>query len=152
MGWWWHRKKKTQDGENEASFGLFDGLVSVIGVIVGLMAGPAKLIVRAAVGLAAASTVSMAMGEWLGDAKRSWKRALVMGAATLIGTLLPIGPFLFFSKMTAVITSSVITLGTAAYIAEQRTTTERRLKAYLETYLILIVSIGLTILVTYLTG
>lgn len=93
-----------------AIFGILDGLVSVLGVILGLLATSPHTIVRAAVGLAAASSASMGAGEYLGDANRSVGRAARMAGATLIGTLAPIVPFVLLPKGPAIVAAAALTV------------------------------------------
>ena len=78
----------THDDQAQAIFGSLDGATSAVGVVAAaLIAGDEKTLLAAAVGLAAAATVGMASGEWLSDRGKSFRRALVMGAATLTGSL-----------------------------------------------------------------
>jgi VIT1/CCC1 family predicted Fe2+/Mn2+ transporter len=77
-----------------AVFGLFDGLTSLIGVLLPLWdrSDPAAL-VHTALGLALAEAVGMAAGDWLSDSDEGPAAACVIGAATGLGTLLPTLPY-----------------------------------------------------------
>lgn len=142
-----------EEQASPAVFGVFDGMVSVIGVILGLLAtADTHTILAGAIGLAAASAASMGAGEYLGDVKHSWRNAGIMGFATLVGTLVPIIPFLFLPKVHAVIGASIFTIVAACWIAEKRSKYEPRSKSYLETFVILAIALCVTIVVALLTG
>jgi VIT1/CCC1 family predicted Fe2+/Mn2+ transporter len=77
-----------------AVFGLFDGLTSLIGVLLPLLGrGDAATLIRTALGLALAEAVGMAAGAWLSDSDEGPAVASVIGTATGLGTLLPTIPF-----------------------------------------------------------
>jgi VIT1/CCC1 family predicted Fe2+/Mn2+ transporter len=86
----------TVDDAREAIFGSFDGITSALGVITGLIVAgthSGARILAASLGLAVAATVGMGAGQYLSDEKRSVRLALVMGAATFAGSVLPALPF-----------------------------------------------------------
>ena len=84
-----------------AVFGLADGMMSLLGVVLYLL-GHQALIFPAAVSGAISSAVSMAAGQWLSDPDRGLPAAAVMGAATGAGAVLPAVPFAFTSGTAAV--------------------------------------------------
>lgn len=137
---------------SEAIFGSYDGLISVIGVIVGLLSSSRHTILAGAIGLAVASAVSMGAGEYLGDEGRNYRRAGIMAAATLIGTLVPIIPFLLFAKTTAIVGAAILALILAGWISWVRSKSEPTLRSWIETYSILAISITITFAVTVVTG
>jgi len=141
----------TRDDVAQAIFGSFDGVVSVIGVMVALLARPTPIIVEAAVGLAAASAVGMAAGEYLGDASRNFRRAAVMGVATVVGTMCPVVPFMVLAKDAAIIVAVVLVVVISLAIAHARVQVAAG-RAYAETFGVLFVAAGVTALVSWLTG
>jgi VIT1/CCC1 family predicted Fe2+/Mn2+ transporter len=74
------------------TFGLSDGLVCYLGVVLGLLAHPA-LILPVAIGVGAAETVGMAAGEWLSESKNGFAASLAIGLATGAGAVIPALPF-----------------------------------------------------------
>jgi VIT1/CCC1 family predicted Fe2+/Mn2+ transporter len=141
----------TRDDLSQAIFGSFDGVVSVIGIIVALLARPSPVIVEAAVGLAAASAVGMAAGEYLGDRQRSLRKATVMGTATLIGTICPVVPFILLPKKPAMIVAVILVLAISVVIAQSRAKVAAG-RAYLEPFGVLFGAAAITALVSWLTG
>jgi VIT1/CCC1 family predicted Fe2+/Mn2+ transporter len=141
----------TREDVSEAIFGSFDGVVSVIGVIVALLAGPTAIMVDAAVGLAAASAVGMAAGEYLGDPARSLRKAGVMGLATIVGTLCPVVPFMMLPKRAAIATAVLLVIAISLIIARSRAGGSSA-RAYVETFGVLFLAAGITALVSWLTG
>ena len=87
--------------KSEAIFGAADGLTSALGVVAaGLVTHAAPIAtVTAASALAVAAAVSMGGSEWLADTESAGRgrRAFVMGAATLAGSVAPAIGFLFGS-------------------------------------------------------
>jgi hypothetical protein len=102
-----------------AIFGVFDGLTSLIGVLIGMSRHPA-LILTAAIGLAVAGCVGMAAGEWLSDNDTGLGAAAVIGVATGTGTLLPALPFAALPPVPAAWSCGVITVGLGAAITASR--------------------------------
>jgi VIT1/CCC1 family predicted Fe2+/Mn2+ transporter len=133
----------SRDDLRQAIFGSFDGLTSALGVITGLViAGThtGSRILAAALGLAVAATVGMGAGEYLSDESRSVRRALVMGAATLAGSMLPAVPFALGYGTAQLTASGMLTVAAALAIGHYR--------GYRLTLAILIVVAALTIALT----
>ncbi|MDQ2759907.1 MAG: VIT1/CCC1 transporter family protein [Actinomycetota bacterium] len=131
----------------QAIFGSFDGLTSALGVITGLIVagvhtGPR--ILAAALGLAVAATVGMGAGEYLSDEGRSPRRALVMAAATLSGSILPALPFALGYGAEQLAGSGTLTIAAALVIGHYR--------GYRLTLSILTVVAALTIALTVAVG
>jgi VIT1/CCC1 family predicted Fe2+/Mn2+ transporter len=129
----------------EAIFGSFDGIVSVLGVIAAayVAGSPARTLVIVAAGLAVAAAVSMAGGQFLASAKNVRNpliQAFVMGIATLLGAFVPAIPFLFLPKPTAAICTAIIVLLVTGWIVRIRATTQGTLKAFSQTYGILLIA------------
>jgi VIT1/CCC1 family predicted Fe2+/Mn2+ transporter len=141
----------TREDVSEAIFGSFDGVVSVIGVIVALLAGPTAIMVDAAIGLAAASAVGMAAGEYLGDHTRNLRKAGVMGVATIVGTMCPVVPFIVLPKRPAIVVSVLLVVAISLVIARSRAEGSSA-RAYVETFGVLLFAAGITALVSWLTG
>lgn len=117
-----------------AIFGGFDGATSVVGVLLTLTRHPGQII-PAALGLAVAGGVGMAAGSWLSqDSDAGPREALVIGAATAVGTLLPALPYAVLAGTMAIVCSAVVLvlLGAAITVVRSRDRTLRRAAA--ETY------------------
>jgi VIT1/CCC1 family predicted Fe2+/Mn2+ transporter len=136
--------EKTADRREEI-FGSFDGMTSTLGVIAGLLAtgASASKILAAAIGIAVAATIGMGAGQYLSDGQRNLRLAVVMGLATLVGSVLPAIPFIFGASNACILASIAITLAAAGVIGHYR--------GYLITYSILavvsVVTVALAVLV-----
>lgn len=100
-------------------FGLADGSMSITGVVL-YAAGHSGIVfsVACAGGLSAAA--SMAGGELLSDRKSSWLPVTSMGAATLLGSVIPALPYLFLHGWAAPAVAVVLLLGVAVVVARLR--------------------------------
>lgn len=135
----------TREDLQQAVFGSFDGLTSALGVIAGLVVagthtGPR--ILAGALGLAVAATVGMGAGEYLSDESRNLRLALVMAAATLVGSILPALPFALGYGTGQLIASGMLTVIAALTIGHFR--------GYRLTLTILIVVAAVTVALTAL--
>ena len=136
--------EKAADRREEI-FGSFDGMTSTLGVIAGLLAtgASASKILAAAIGIAVAATIGMGAGQYLSDGQRNLRLAVVMGLATLVGSVLPAIPFIFGASNACILASIAITLAAAGVIGHYR--------GYLITYSILavvsVVTVALAVLV-----
>lgn len=90
-----------------AVFGLADGMMSLLGVVLYLL-GHQNLIFPAALSGGISSALSMAGGEWLSDSENGLGASLVMGLATGAGAVLPATPYAFMTGTPAIGTSVVI--------------------------------------------
>jgi len=90
-----------------AVFGLADGLMSMLGVVLYLM-GHQSLIFPAALSGGISSALSMAGGEWLSDSENGLGASCVMGGATGLGAILPALPYAFWTGPGAVGQSVVV--------------------------------------------
>jgi VIT1/CCC1 family predicted Fe2+/Mn2+ transporter len=118
-----------------AIFGLADGTMSLLGVVLYLLGHPA-LIFPAAVSGGISSSLSMAGGEWLSDSDNGLGASCVMGAATGLGAILPALPYAFTSGVTAITCSITICVLIGAVVALMRPNRSRML-ALAETYAVL---------------
>lgn len=137
-----HHGPLRSDDTREAIFGSFDGMTSTLGVVSGLLATRATRphIVAGTIGIAVAATIGMGAGQYLSDPQHNLRKAAVMAAATLIGSLLPAVPFFFGTSLACVLASIAITLVAGAVIGHYR--------GYLVTYSILFVVSALTIAIS----
>ena len=126
------------DGEKrqEAIFGSFDGTVSIIGFIFGLMlhhSSPSTIAIGG-LGGAIAAGISMGSGE-VEKGDGPWRNrvpiGLVMLAATLVGSLVPVWPFFIFAGSTALTLAAAGSLIVATWIGHQK---HQGIKGYLTAY------------------
>ena len=111
---------KTEQRQ-EAMFGAFDGIVSIIGFIFGLLVhkSPESAIAIGGLGGAVAAGVSMGFGEYEkhdGNWRSSLPVALVMFAASLGGSLVAVWPFFVFSSGVALTVSLIGCMSVATWI------------------------------------
>ena len=78
--------------QRPVTFGLFDGIVCYLGVMLGLLGHPGLIIV-AAIGIGAAEMVGMAAGEWLSESRNGFVPSLAIGVATGAGAVIPAIPY-----------------------------------------------------------
>jgi VIT1/CCC1 family predicted Fe2+/Mn2+ transporter len=81
-------------------FGMFDGLTSLLGVVIPLLNHQHILVFITCFGLAVSSAISMGLGEYLSSDRElpTWirsKRSLYMGIFTGVGCFLPVIPYAF---------------------------------------------------------
>lgn len=77
-----------------AIFGLADGMMSLLGVILYLL-GHQSLIFPVAISGAVSNALSMAGGEFMSDSDNGLAACIVMGISTGIGAIIPAIPFAF---------------------------------------------------------
>jgi VIT1/CCC1 family predicted Fe2+/Mn2+ transporter len=102
-----------------AIFGLSDGLMSMLGVVL-YLAGHPNLVFPAALSGGISSALSMAGGEWLSDSENGLGASLAMGAATGAGAILPALPYAFWRGPLAVAESVVICVLIGVVVAALR--------------------------------
>lgn len=138
-----------------AIFGGFDGATSVVGVLLTLTGHPGQIL-PTALGLAVAGGVGMAAGSWLSaDTKAGPREALVIGAATAAGTLLPALPYLLLAGAVAMACSGLLLGLLGAAITLVRARDRSMIRAVAETYGVLVavcVAVALAALATGATG
>lgn len=131
----------------EAIFGAFDGVVSIIGFIFGLLVhhSPESAIAIGGLGGAIAAGVSMGAGE-IEKGDGPWRQrlpvAFAMFIASLIGGLVPVWPFFIFTRPTAIVVAAIGSLVVAAWIGYQK---HKGLAGYVASYAILIGAAALTL-------
>ena len=116
-------------------FGLADGSMSIVGIVL-YASGHAVLVLPVAVSGGVSAAISMAGGEWLSESKNGPGAAVVMGLATLIGSVLPAVPYAFLHGKAAPAVALVILAGVAVAVARLR---GHRRHPYAETGLVLAV-------------
>ena len=103
-----------------AIFGASDGVVATMALILATMTHGRKVVIAAVIGLFIAEGLGMAASQFLSDPKRNLRQALIMGVATSLTIVVPGVPWTFASGSVAVISSCVIALIFAGFIAYAR--------------------------------
>lgn len=135
-----------------ATFGAFDGGTSALGVLAGLIVAgaPAHQVLVAVGGLAVASAIGMAAGDYLST--RQIRASTVMGGATLVGTVLPALPVVLLPGLAGVVLGAVVMLALGIGIAEVRSREDGRKRGYATTFVVLVAVSALTVAVSLLLG
>ena len=138
-----HKKHPLSESIREIIFGIEDGAVGCLGVVVGLahaMAAP-HLILLGGFATMFAQSISMSAGtylsvksekEYFGAKKKSYgkayvahknplKSAVLMALAVIIGTSIPISPFFLFTPSTGVLIAIGATLGALFCVGSLKT-------------------------------
>jgi hypothetical protein len=119
-----------------AVFGTFDGITSLLGVLLGLASHPA-LVLTAAIGVGTAEAVGMAAGQWQSDSDDGLGAAAVIGAATGAGCIAPALPYAVLHGTAAAGSSAALILAITAAIGVARADAGRRARAVAQSYAIL---------------
>lgn len=119
-------------------FGASDGLVATMALILATMSHGRKVVLAAAIGLLIAEGFGMAASQYLSDAKRDLRLALIMGVTTSLAIIMPAIPWFFTSGDVAVVASCAIGIVLAGVIAYFR---PGGWKEWVQTYGVLI-SVG----------
>ena len=118
-----------------AVFGLADGLMSMLGVVL-YLSGHQNLVFPAALSGGISAALSMGGSEWLSDSDSGLGASCVMGLATGVGAILPALPYAFTTGPLAVASSVAICVLIGAVVALMRPNRGRAL-AFAETFGIL---------------
>jgi hypothetical protein len=131
--------------KSAAIFGAMDGASSILGVLAGLLVAHASLhvLLIAAAGGALSAGASMGTSSYASD--RRLGVAVVMGLATLFGTLLPAVPVLISSGLPGRLVAGLLILALGVWIAELRAAEDGRARAYRLSAGALVVTCGLSI-------
>jgi VIT1/CCC1 family predicted Fe2+/Mn2+ transporter len=110
---------------SQAIFGLFDGVVSLVGLVFGLIIAHASRhdFILTGLGAAISATVSMSTGEFeaaKGEMRARLSGATAMGIATMIGSLLPIVAFFWLPHGPALGISAALCLAAAAWVGYEK--------------------------------
>ena len=132
---------------SEATFGLWDGTVSIVGFVFALLIhhSPTSSITIGGLGVAIGATVSMGTGAYesaIGPKPARIRNAATMGLATLIGTAIPVAPFFFLGRTPALLLGSAGCIAAAAWISWEK---RAGVKGAVATYAMLLAAIGLTL-------
>jgi len=134
----------------QAVFGVSDGLMSILGVVLFIAARSPALVFPAALMGGVSAAYSMGAGEFLGeDDSPGWAASLVMGAATFAGTVLPAVPYLWCAGWAALAQSCAVCLLVALLVGHLRSWRPHR---YAETTLVIALGVILTFACSLLTG
>lgn len=139
------------DSISKAIFGSFDGMTCVLGVIsAGIIAGDIHALVLTAVGLAIAEGIAMAGGSLLSEVTNvnTVEHSAIIGSAAFVGVILPALPFLFLPRPLALPVSLAIIFMMAVSIAQVRVSADGWWRAYAQTFAILVVAGGASVLIT----
>jgi hypothetical protein len=134
---------------SQAVFGSFDGLVSIIGFVFGLLLGHASphLIAIGGLGGAVSATVSMSCGTYESE-DGAWHRKLgnaaVMACATFVGSMVFVWSFFVFSRDIALGVGGLGALAVATFIGHEKA---QGRPGYLKAYAVLFCAVGLTLAV-----
>lgn len=141
-----------EDSTGQEIFGSFDGLTSVLGVIVSLLGAPLHVLLAGAAGLAASSAVGMGAGQYLADADRSIRKALAMAVSTVVGTLIPVAPYLVLPRVPATVAAGVLCVAFGVAVSVIRSRSCPRKQAFVETFLVLALAAAVAVVVSVCTG
>ena len=133
----------------DAIFGAFDGVVSVVGFLFGLLVHHAsrQMVASGGLGGAIAATVSMSWGIYEaqdGLWHEKLRNAVAMGVSTFLGSFVLVLPFFLFARTTALLVSGGACLAVAGWIGWEK---RRGLRGFLKAYAVLLSAVGLTLLV-----
>ena len=101
-------------------FGLEDGLMTSIGVILGAAHVHRSTIAGIAACVAVTNAMSMGAGTLFEDSENGMREATAMGAAAMVGTLLPALPVVLLPFRVAVWVTALVALGVAGVIGRVR--------------------------------
>lgn len=134
----------------DAIFGLFDGLVSSIGIVaVLIMSGHPGAIIPAIIGGTLAASVGMGAGTWLSTPDRNIGASLITGGSTAAGGISLSLPFALVSSRPA----AFVCAGVAALIGITIGALRKRgRRGYIETGIILAAAAVVTISAGVLLG
>ena len=141
---------------NEAIFGSFDGLTCVLGLIAaGYLTGNGRVIVLSALALAIGEMVAMFGGEYLSETRQrvgALRSAGIIGLAAGLGAFLPAVPFLFAPKPVALACTLALVAALAVLIAQARVGAHGVMRAYGQTFGLLVAAALLSIGATLAAG
>jgi VIT1/CCC1 family predicted Fe2+/Mn2+ transporter len=130
-----------------ATFGTFDGATSSYGVTFAMFAQHQHPVAFVApiVGLAIASAAGMGGGEAAsGEGEDLGRRAVVMAVASIFGVIVVALPFFYLHGVAALVISLALAVALGIAIALRRSGDLGRRKAWILTFGVLAVAIGVT--------
>ena len=149
----WSALHRTPDRIRAATFGTFDGATSSYGVTFAMFAQhrPPAAFAAPIIGLAIASAAGMGGGEAASaEGSDLGGRAVVMAVASIFGVIAVALPFFYLPHTAALLTSLALALALGIAIAQRRSPDLGRGKAYLLTFGVLAIAIGVTSAVSVL--
>lgn len=128
----------TAEQSRLAVFGAVDGLVMVMGIVIGLLVARqgSNAAWHAALGGAAGELVGMTAGQHTSSPESGWRTALICGIAGAAACLAPALPFAALHGFTASLAGALIAAGVAAVICWLRP--ERGFRSVSRTFGVLI--------------
>jgi len=142
----------NKEQRQEAIFGAFDGVVSIIGFMFGMLVhhSPVAAMAIGGLGGSISAAVSMAVGE-VEKGEEPWRTRIPVGAAmfvaTLIGSLVPVWPYFVFSKPTAGFVAGAGCLVVATWIGCEK---RAGWKGYANAFTTLVLAAALTLAIVSL--
>ena len=135
-------------------FGMFDGLTSLLGVLLPLLRYVHILVFTTCFGLAISSAISMGLGEYLSSDKDipryiRIRTSIYMGIFTGIGCLLPVVPFLFIGGTVALVISMAIYIFLTLVVAYMKSKDLGWKAALVQTFTVSLVAVAMVILATF---
>jgi VIT1/CCC1 family predicted Fe2+/Mn2+ transporter len=130
-----------------AVFGMFDGVVSIVGFIFALMLNGSSnhLIAIGALGGAISAMVSMGIGQFEstdGTLTHRAAAAVFMAVATLVGSLVPVWGFFLFDRPMALVAAGIGSVAVAGVIGWAK---HKGVKGYVGAFVTLLLAVGLTL-------
>lgn len=134
-------------------FGLYDGLTSLLGIIIPLIYHPHILVFIICLGLTISSSVSMGLGEYLSSDRSILKsirirNSLYMGIFTGLGCFLPVIPYIFVGGTIALLLSATIYLLLTLTVAAMKSKDLGWKDSLIQTFLVSFVAIVVVVLAT----
>lgn len=132
----------NDEQRQEAIFGAFDGLVSIIGFVFGMLLhhNSRSIIAIGGLGGAISAAVSMGVGE-IEKSDTAFRERLPVGIAmfvsTLVGSMVPVWPFMIWSKPTAIVVSGISCLVVATWIGYEK---RKGYRGYVQAYMTFILA------------
>lgn len=146
-----------REAVDEAVFGMFDGMASLIGLLGGFAVAHAAnhTVLQGCLGMAVAAGVGMGFGDRRSGA--TWRRATVMGVATLTGALGPAIPVVLLPGPLGYVVAALVAVAVGAAISEasvrsNATIHETRRHAYVSTFAMLVIASSLAVGAALLGG
>lgn len=134
-------------------FGMFDGLTSLLGVLIPLLASTHMLLFVTCLGLSVSSAISMGLGEYLSSDKTLSKRSrmrssIYMGIFTGIGCFLPVIPYIFIGGTIALVLFILIYVLLTLVVAAMKSKDLGWRNALVQTFLVSLAAVVVVVAAT----
>lgn len=143
--------KITANDLKQFIFGCADGITSALGVVLPLALTHQSMFL-AVMGLAIASAIGMGGGDYLSDNDGNLRSAIAMAIASAVGTIIPALPFFLLPYGIAAGVSGALCVATVVAISETKAREMSRLRAYAQTFGILLAASVATVGFALATG